>query len=85
MKNICYPTQGTCSKFINVSIDDDNKIHDVSFVGGCMGNTCGVSRLVEGMDADEGIARLRGITCGNKPTSCPDQLSLAIEALKNSK
>lgn len=59
MKNICYPTQGTCSKFINVSIDDDNKIHDVSFVGGCMGNTCGVSRLVEGMDADEVIARLR--------------------------
>ena len=51
MKNICYPTQGTCSKLINVSIDDDNKIHDVSFVGGCMGNTCGVSRLVEGMDA----------------------------------
>ena len=85
MKNICYPTQGTCSKFINVSIDDDNKIHDVSFVGGCMGNTCGVSRLVEGMDADEVIARLRGITCGNEPTSCPDQLSLAIEALKNSK
>lgn len=85
MKNICYPTQGTCSKFINVSIDDDNKIHDVSFVGGCMGNTCGVSRLVEGMDADEVIVRLRGITCGNKPTSCPDQLSLAIEALKNSK
>lgn len=85
MKNICYPTQGTCSKFINVSIDDDNKIHDVSFVGGCMGNTCGVSRLVEGMDADEVIARLRGITCANKPTSCPDQLSLAIEALKNSK
>lgn len=85
MKNICYPTQGTCSKFINVSIDDDNKIHDVSFVGGCMGNTCGVSRLVEGMDADEVIARLRGITGGNKPTSCPDQLSLAIEALKNSK
>lgn len=85
MKNICYPTQGTCSKFINVSIDDDNKIHDVSFVGGCMGNTCGVSRLVEGMDADEVIARLRGITCDNKPTSCPDQLSLAIEALKNSK
>ena len=85
MKNICYPTQGTCSKLINVSIDDDNKIHDVSFVGGCMGNTCGVSRLVEGMDADEVIARLRGITCGNKLTSCPDQLSLAIEALKNSK
>ena len=56
MKNICYPTQGTCSKVINVSIDDDNKIHDVSFVGGCMGNTCGVSRLVEGMDADEVIA-----------------------------
>ena len=83
MKHICYPTQGTCSKFINIDIDDDNKLHNVTFLGGCQGNTCGISRLVEGMDADKVVARLRGVTCGSKPTSCPDQLSLAIEALKN--
>lgn len=85
MKHICYPTQGTCSKFINIDIDDDNKLHNVTFLGGCQGNTCGISRLVESMDADEVVARLRGVTCGSKPTSCPDQLSLAIEALKNEK
>lgn len=81
MKHICYPTKGTCSKFINVDIDDDTTVRNVSFVGGCPGNTCGVARLVEGMKADEVIARLRGITCGGKPTSCPDQLTYAIEAL----
>lgn len=82
MKHICYPTQGTCSKFINVDIDDEGRVHNVSFVGGCPGNTCGVARLVEGMKADEVIARLCGINCGNKPTSCPDQLTKAIAALR---
>ena len=81
MKHICYPTQGTCSKFINVDIDDEGRVHNVSFVGGCPGNTCGVARLVEGMKADEVISRLEGITCGNKPTSCPDQLTKAVRAL----
>lgn len=85
MKHICYPTQDTCSKLINVDIDENNKLHNVTFLGGCQGNTCGISRLIEGMDADEVVARLRGVTCGSKPTSCPDQLSLAIEALKNEK
>lgn len=82
MKHICYPTQGTCSKFINVDIDDEGRVHNVSFVGGCLGNTCGVARLVEGMKVDEVISRLEGITCGNKPTSCPDQLTKAIAELK---
>lgn len=85
MKHICYPTQDTCSKLINVDIDENNKLHNVTFLGGCQGNTCGISRLIEGMDADEVVSRLRGVTCGSKPTSCPDQLSLAIEALKNGK
>ena len=83
MKHIAYPTQGTCSKLINVDIDENNIIHNVTFLGGGQGNTCGISRRVEGMDADKVAERLRGVTCGNKPTSCPDQLALAIEALKN--
>ena len=56
----------------------DGKIHNVQFYGGCDGNTQGVGRLVEGMDAEEVIARLEGIHCGFKPTSCPDQLAKGI-------
>ena len=56
----------------------DGKIHNVQFYGGCDGNTQGVGRLVEGMDAEEVIARLEGIRCGFKPTSCPDQLAKGI-------
>ena len=57
----------------------DNIIKNVEFVGGCSGNTQGVSRLVQGMDVHEAISRLEGITCGNKPTSCPDQLAWALK------
>ena len=60
-------------------ISADKKIHNVKFIGGCSGNTQGVAKLVEGMDADEVIKRLEGIRCGNRPTSCPDQLSKAIK------
>lgn len=81
MKHICYPTEGTCSKFIDVDIDSDGTVHNISFLGGCPGNTCGVAKLVEGMKATEVVKRLAGITCGNKPTSCPDQLAKAITAL----
>lgn len=73
-----YTTSGTCSRQIDFEIDDEGKIRNVKFTGGCHGNTQGVSRLVEGMNADEVIARLYGIRCGAKPTSCPDQLSQAI-------
>ncbi len=76
-----YKTRGTCSRRITFELDD-NKIHNVAFEGGCNGNLKGVSILVEGMDADEAIRRLRGITCGMKPTSCPDQLAQALEAAK---
>lgn len=79
--NYTYTTKGTCSRLINISVDN-GVIEDVSFVGGCNGNLQGISRLVEGMPAEEAIARLQGIKCGWKPTSCPDQLSLALrEAL----
>lgn len=82
MKNsITYKTSGTCSRQINVTIDGDT-IESVNFVGGCSGNTTGVATLVAGMKVDEAIRRLKGIKCGFKPTSCPDQLALALEKLK---
>ncbi|MCD7950296.1 MAG: TIGR03905 family TSCPD domain-containing protein [Erysipelotrichaceae bacterium] len=74
-----YKTRGTCSKQINFEIDDQNKVRNVQFIGGCHGNTQGVSALVEGMDKDEVIARLEGIKCGPRPTSCPDQLAKALK------
>ena len=74
-----YRPQGVCSQLINVELDGD-VIKSVEFVGGCAGNTMGISQLVKGMNVDEAIRRMEGITCGFKPTSCPDQLSKALEA-----
>ena len=73
MKQITYPTWGTCSKFINFGV------HNVQFLGGCDGNTKGIGLLVEGMYAEDIIKKLRGVTCGYKRTSCPDQLAQALE------
>lgn len=78
MKELVYPTQGTCSKAIRVVLNDDNTISEVQFMGGCQGNTTGVAALVKGMKAEEAINRLHGIQCGFKGTSCPDQLSNAL-------
>ncbi|WP_026892576.1 TIGR03905 family TSCPD domain-containing protein [Lacrimispora aerotolerans] len=77
-----YKTRGVCSKEISFEVED-NKVVKVQFVGGCSGNTQGVSRLVEGMDVDEAIKRLEGIQCGFRPTSCPDQLSQALKEYKD--
>ena len=77
-----YKTRGVCSKEISFEVED-HKVVKVQFVGGCSGNTQGVSRLVEGMDVDEAIKRLEGIQCGFRPTSCPDQLSQALKEYKN--
>ncbi|MBE5860464.1 MAG: TIGR03905 family TSCPD domain-containing protein [Butyrivibrio sp.] len=77
-----YKTKGTCATQINVELDG-NIIKSVSFVNGCSGNTQGVARLVEGMDANDAIKKLRGIKCGFKSTSCPDQLSYALEQALN--
>ena len=82
MKDYTYYTQGTCSREIHLSVDGD-VIVDVSFVGGCNGNLQGISRLVHGMRVDDAIARLEGIKCGMKPTSCPDQLAQALCAIQN--
>lgn len=81
MRHITYNTQGTCSKIINIDVDDDNRIADISFIGGCNGNLKGLCSLVKGMKADEVRNRLAGITCGNKQTSCPDQLSKALDQI----
>ena len=82
MKQIQYFTEGTCSKMIDVSVDENDVIQQVGFMGGCHGNLQGISRLVKGMKVDDAIERLKGIKCGAKPTSCPDQLSRALEQIK---
>ena len=74
-----YKTSGVCSSAISFEIDDAGKVHDVKFQGGCSGNTQGVARLVEGMKVDDAIARMEGIRCGAKSTSCPDQLAQALK------
>ena len=76
-----YKTKGTCSQEILFDIRD-GKVRDVKFINGCDGNTKGVASLVEGMEVEEVIRRLKGITCGRKPTSCPDQLAQALEQAK---
>ena len=73
-----YITKGTCSREISFEVAD-GKIHNVSFLGGCNGNLQGVSALVEGMLVEDAIAKLKGIKCGFKQTSCPDQLATALE------
>ncbi len=73
-----YKTSGTCSREISFDIVD-GKLTNISFVGGCNGNLSGISRLCEGKDAHEVMETLRGTRCGAKNTSCPDQLSRAIE------
>lgn len=73
-----YKTKGTCSTMIDVELKG-GVIDSVKFTGGCNGNLQGISRLVVGMDAQEAIRRMRGIQCGFKPTSCPDQLATALE------
>ena len=76
-----YKTSGVCSREIIIEVDG-NIIKKVTFIGGCQGNTQGVSSLVKGMQIDEVINRLKGILCGIKGTSCPDQLAKALEEIK---
>ncbi|MBQ6678848.1 MAG: TIGR03905 family TSCPD domain-containing protein [Lachnospiraceae bacterium] len=72
-----YKTHGTCSQQILFDVVD-NKLRNVQFISGCHGNTQGVAALVEGMDVDEVVRRLKGIDCHGKGTSCPDQLATAL-------
>ncbi|MBQ9737207.1 MAG: TIGR03905 family TSCPD domain-containing protein [Clostridia bacterium] len=85
MKHIRYITRGVCSRAIEIELDGD-LIQSVRFEGGCSGNTQGVAALAKGMRVADVIQRLSGIRCGFKPTSCPDQLAMALkEALAQNK
>ena len=79
MKHITYTTSGTCSQQIDITLDDNDIIQDVTFLGGCHGTLQGIGQLVHGMHRDEVIKKLRGIRCGYKATSCPDQLARALQ------
>ena len=78
---INYTTQGTCTKSIEVEVEN-GIVKNVCFTGGCNGNLQGIGALVKGMKVDEVITRLEGIRCGSKLTSCPDQLCKALHSLK---
>lgn len=75
-----YQTKGTCSTSIDIELEN-GIVQSVSFTWGCNGNLQGISKLVAGMDAREAIQRLKGIRCGYKSTSCPDQLAQALESM----
>lgn len=75
-----YP-QGVCSKEMYVELDEENVVQDLNVVGGCNGNLKGISALVRGLSAGEVISRLKGIQCGLKSTSCPDQLACGLECI----
>lgn len=83
MKEINYVTTGTCSKMIHIELDDNNIIQEVKFLGGCNGNLQGIAALVKGQKPEDVIAKVKGISCNGKPTSCPDQLACALsQAIK---
>ena len=82
MKKFSYTTSGTCSKLINFSLDENNIIHDVEFIGGCNGNLQGISKLIEGQSAQNVIDKCQGIHCGMVATSCPDQFWALSEAIQ---
>ena len=77
-----YRTKGTCSQRIIFDVED-NILKNVQFIGGCNGNLKGISSLVEGMNIDDVIAKVEGISCGFKSTSCPDQLAKALKEARN--
>jgi len=73
-----HKNKGTCSTQVQFDIES-GKLYNFKFIGGCNGNLQGISALLEGMDAKEAAQKLKGLKCNFKPTSCPDQLSQAIE------
>lgn len=75
-----FQPRGVCSRAMTVEVDDQGVIRDLQVVGGCNGNLQGISALVKGMKAEEAIVRLKGINCGGRGTSCPDQFARGLEA-----
>ena len=78
---IQYYPQGVCSQVMLVDVED-GVVRSLQVLGGCSGNLQGISRLVEGMQVEEAVRRLEGIRCGDKPTSCPDQLAQALKQVR---
>ena len=78
MEHVTYKTHGVCSRQIDIDIED-GVIIKAQYTGGCNGNTQGVAALIAGMTVEEAISRLKGIHCGPRPTSCPDQMARALE------
>jgi uncharacterized protein (TIGR03905 family) len=81
MINYTFRPKGVCSQQMNITVED-NRIQNLEVLGGCDGNLKGISSLIIGMPVDEVIARLDGIRCGYKSTSCPDQLAKALKQMK---
>ena len=79
MRTIEFEPKGICARKITVVLDDQDRVQDLSFVGGCDGNHKGLTALMKGMTASEVIERLSGIKCGFKQTSCPDQVAVALK------
>lgn len=82
MKSIKYTTHGVCSRFMEIESDDNQIITSAKVVGGCDGNLKGICSLIKGMDINTAAEKLSGICCGNKKTSCPDQMSIALKELQ---
>lgn len=76
-----YKTSGTCSREIIIDTEG-NTVKSIKFIGGCSGNTQGIEKLVKGMKIEDVINKLKGIDCGSRGTSCPDQLAKALEKTK---
>ena len=77
-----YKTKGVCAHQINIEVED-SIVKEVKIIGGCNGNGSGISMLVKGMKVEDVITRLKGVKCGFKNTSCPDQLAVALESMAN--
>lgn len=82
MKKIFYKTQGVCSQFIELEADDEGRVSYANVIGGCHGNLQGICKLIKGMRLEDVHEKLKGIRCGSKMTSCPDQIALAIEEME---
>ena len=76
---ITYTPTGTCSRLIEIEVDDAGIVTDLHVTGGCHGNLQGIARLMKGMKVEDVIARIEGIRCGMKSTSCPDQIAQALK------
>lgn len=81
VKQYSFQPKGVCSREMRIAYED-NKIVSLEVIGGCHGNLQGIAALVKGMDIDEAIARLEGINCHGRGTSCPDQFSKALKEIK---